>query len=97
MLYNNNILYDQPQISFVGTIVINVIGIENPIILSNVSVSVSLYEDFSNATTVAVLSYDVVENGILVVEATQSQASALIEAAISSTSTQTAEVTLMTE
>lgn len=97
MLYNENILYNQPQITYTGTVIVNIIGIENPIILSNLTVIVSLYEDYSNATTLAIISYDILENGILTIEATQSQASALVEAIVSSNNSQVAEITLSTQ
>ena len=79
MLYNENISYNQPGLSYIGTVIINVLGISNPIIISNLNVAVSISQDYSNATTVAVISYDIYSEGILTIQATESQANAIIQ------------------
>jgi hypothetical protein len=79
MLYNENISYNQPSLSYIGTVIINVLGISNPIIISNLNVAVSISQDYSNATTVAVISYDIYSEGILTIQATESQANAIIQ------------------
>jgi hypothetical protein len=79
MLYNDNISYSQPGINYIGTIVINIPGVPNPIVLSNINVSVSTSQDYSNATTVAVISYDIYSEGILTIQATESQANAIVQ------------------
>lgn len=80
MLYNEqSVIFDQPGISFVGTIIINIIGVNNPIILSNLNLNVSTLSDNSNFTTIAVVSYDLAPTGILTIEATQDQAYAIVE------------------
>jgi hypothetical protein len=94
MLYNENITYDQPGLSYVGTIIINVEGLLDPIIISNVNVAITTSQDYSNATTVAVLSYDIYPEGIITIQATQSQANALVEA-VTSSGSGTAEITLL--
>lgn len=94
MLYNENITYDQPGLSYVGTIIINVEGLLDPIIISNVNIAITTSQDYSNATTVAVLSYDIYPEGIITIQATQSQANALVEA-VTSSGSGTAEITLL--
>lgn len=94
MLYNENITYDQSGISYVGTIIINVDGLSAPIIISNVNVAIATSQDYSNATTIAVISYDIYPEGIVTIQATQSQANALVEA-VASSSSGTAEITLL--
>jgi hypothetical protein len=79
MLYNDNITYNQPSINYVGTIIINIPGVSNPIVLSNINVAVSTSQDYSNATTVAVISYDIYSEGILTIQATESQANAIVQ------------------
>jgi len=69
---NENIIMDQAGISFVGTIVIHVQGIPNPIILSNLNLNLSTLSDNSNFTTIAVISYDLAPTGILTIEAVPS-------------------------
>jgi hypothetical protein len=95
MLYNENISYSQPGLTYIGTIVINVVSLNNPIILSNIFVTVNSTEDYSNATTVAVLSYDIMPEGILVIEATESQASAIVQIASQTSASSAAEITLI--
>lgn len=93
MLYNSNIEYNQSGLSYIGTIIINVLGLDSPIILSNLTVSVGISQDYSNNTTIAVISYNIEPEGILIVEATAAQASALIQS-VATSATGTAEITL---
>jgi hypothetical protein len=95
MLYNQNISYNQQGLTYIGTVIINILGISNPIIISNLNVAVSTSQDYSNATTIAVISYDIMPDGILVVEATESQASAIVEIVTNSSQIGTAEITLL--
>jgi hypothetical protein len=95
MQYNANISYNLPGLTYIGTIIINVVSLNSPIILSNVFVAVNTAEDYSNATTVAVLSYDIMPEGILVIEATESQASAIVQIASQTSVSGTAEITLI--
>jgi len=82
MLYNDLITYNQTNITYTGTIQINVPGISNPIILNNITVVISVTEDFSNATTVGYVTFDYVPSGIITIDATQDQADALVTADI---------------
>ena len=79
MLYNQNISYNQQGLTYIGTVIINILGISNPIIISNLNVAVSTSQDYSNATTVAVISYDIYSEGILTIQATESQANAIVQ------------------
>lgn len=94
MLYDQNISYNQAGLSYVGTIIINVVGLVNPIVISNVNVAVNTSQDYSNATTVAVMSFDIYPEGVITIQATQSQADAVIEA-IALSGSGTAEITLL--
>lgn len=80
MLYNENITYDQSGISYVGTIIINVFGLPSPIVISNINVAISTSQDYSNQTTVGVISYDIFSDGIITIQATETQASAIVQA-----------------
>lgn len=95
MLYNSNINYSQPGLTYIGTIIINVASLNSPIVLSNIFVAVNATEDYSNATIVAVLSYDIAPEGILVIEATESQASAIVQIVSETSVSSTAEITLV--
>ena len=99
LLYNNeNITMNQAGISFVGTIVIHVEGLSNPIILSNLNLTLSSLSDNSNATTMAVITYNLAPTGILTIQATQEQADAIVNAivntAVASNNSITAEISL---
>lgn len=80
MKYNDIISYNQPNVNYIGTLVINVPGISNPIIVHNVDIAIGVTEDFSNATTIGVVSYDLAPSGIITIEASLEQAYALANA-----------------
>lgn len=80
MKYNDIISYNEPNINYVGTLVINVPGIINPIVVHNVNIAIGVIEDFSNLTTIGVVSYDLAPTGIITIEASAEQAYALAEA-----------------
>lgn len=77
MQYNSNISYNQSGIFYTGTIHIFIQGISAPIIINGVSVALSKEEDYSNATTIGVISYDLAPSGILVIETTADQVSGI--------------------
>lgn len=80
MKYNDIISYNQPNVNYIGTLVINVPGISNPIIVHNVNIAVGVIEDLSNATTIGLVSYDLAPTGIVTIEANIEQAYALSNA-----------------
>jgi len=77
MLYNDIITYNQSQVSYNGTLVINVAGQENPIILNSVTVFVGAEPDYSNATTIGLVTVDLRPTGIISIGATDEQAYAI--------------------
>jgi len=82
MLYNDLITYNQTNITYTGTIQINVPGLSNPIILGNVTVVISAEADYSNATTIGIVSYDFAPSGIVTIQSGQEQSEALVSADI---------------
>lgn len=80
MLYNQDITYNQSGFSYVGMVVIKIKGISNPIILNDIKVYFSDIQDYSTATTIAVLSVDIAPSGYITIEALQNEGSALIQA-----------------
>lgn len=96
MLYNDIITYNHNNITYTGTVQINVPGISNPIILNNITVVISVEEDFSNATTVGYVTFDYVPGGIVTIEATQDQAEALVAASTIYISSNSGEVSIET-
>jgi hypothetical protein len=77
MLYDTSLGYNQPGVSYIGSLVIKVASIPLPIILNNIKISFAGAEDYSNRTTIAVLSIDVSDIGIITIETVQENLSAL--------------------
>lgn len=82
MLYGSPISYNEPQYSYIGNLYIYVPGNENPIIVPNVTIFYALNEDYSNLTTISVISIELQSNGIIVVIAENEDYSALLSAEI---------------
>jgi hypothetical protein len=80
MLYNQSLTYDQPAISYSGTLVINIEGISNPITLNNISVLTLTSQDDSNQTTIGVTSIDYAPSGIITVSAPIQQLAVISQA-----------------
>ena len=57
--YNQGQLgYSHPSITYAGTLVINVQGLANPIILNNITVVTLVEDDYSTSSTIGVISID---------------------------------------
>lgn len=82
MLYNANINYDNPNHTYIGTLIIKAPSLINPIVLNNIIISYSLNEDYSNYTTIAVVSMDISPSGILTLEVLDSDVSAISSAQV---------------
>lgn len=80
MLYDDLISYNESNVAYNGTLVLNIIGLSNPIIVGNARVIISTSEDFSNFTTGGVITYDINSYGIMTMEVTDEQANAILEA-----------------
>jgi hypothetical protein len=80
MLYNDSIAYNQSGLSYYGSLIINIAGISNPIIIGNVNVIQISAEDYSNATTIAVMSIDYTSSGVMTIQVSSSQAGAVYQA-----------------
>jgi hypothetical protein len=96
MLYNDLINYNQTNITYVGVVQINVAGISNPIILSNITVAIATEPDYSNATTIGFVTYDFAPTGILTIESSQEVAEALVGAEMIYINSASGEVSIET-
>lgn len=96
MLYNDIITYNQTNITYTGTVQINVPGISNPIILSDILVVVSTEPDYSNATTIGIVTYDFAPTGEIIIEATQDQAEAIVQAQVLLINSVSGEISIQT-
>lgn len=74
MFYNDIITYNHNNISYNGVLYLNIIGLSNPIILNNIKVIFTTGEiDFSNATTIGIVTYDISPSGIVTISGAQNQ------------------------
>lgn len=82
MLYNDIASYNHNNITYSGIIQLNVPGLSSPIIIGNLSVVISVEPDYSNATTIGIITYDFAPSGEIILETTQDQAEAITQAEI---------------
>lgn len=80
MLYDDLISYNESNVAYNGTLILNIIGLSNPVVVGNARVIISTSEDFSNFTTGGVITYDINSYGIMTMEVTDEQANAILEA-----------------
>jgi hypothetical protein len=77
--YNQaDMTYNEPSISYAGTLIINVQGLPNPIILNGINVITSTRQDYSTASTIGVISIDYAPTGIITLEVGSSQSGQLL-------------------
>ena len=65
MLYNSPISYNQPNVYYSGPVAILAPSLSSPIILNNLTLLVFVSEDYTQATTIAVMGIDYAPSGIL--------------------------------
>jgi hypothetical protein len=87
MLYNNAASYNSESISYQGSLRLNVPSINNSLAfnsltLSDITVVISLNEDFTNYTTIGTVTLEYVESGIITLEVSEQQANALSQAQV---------------
>lgn len=82
MLYNANLTYDNPNYTYNGTLIIKAQSLIDPIVLNNITISFSLNEDYSNYTTIAIVSMDVSPSGIITLEVLDEDVSAISSAQV---------------
>lgn len=80
MLYNQNIGYSQQNYSYTGTLIIKAPSLSSPIILNNIAILISGSEDYSNYTTIAIVSMDISPTGIVSLEVLDENVSAIVSA-----------------
>lgn len=80
MLYNDSISYNQNGLNYHGDLIVNIQGISNPIIIGNINVVQVSEEDYSNSTTIAVMSIDYTSSGIMTIQVDSSQEAIVYQA-----------------
>jgi hypothetical protein len=79
MLYNESeIIYNKPNYSYLGTLVIYASGLQSPITLNNIAIVLGGQEDYSNFTTIAFISMDISPTGVVSIEVLDEDVSALL-------------------
>lgn len=68
MLYDSPIMYSQPHVYYVGSVVVRAPSLSSPIILNNITLLVFAAEDYTNQTTIAVMSINYTSSGIVEIE-----------------------------
>ena len=82
MIYNEAITYDSPNVSYDGTLIIYASSLINPIILNNITIFYASNEDYSNLTTIGVLSIDINPQGIVSIQVLDEDVNAISSAQI---------------
>lgn len=80
MLYNENILYNSEAVVYSGEIILNIEGVHSPIRIPQATVIFGTIEDYSNVTTIGLISIDTDPYGIMTFSTTDAQADAIIQA-----------------
>lgn len=80
MLYDQNIAYNQPNYSYLGTLVVYASGLAAPITLNNILILIGGQEDYSTYTTIAVVSMDINSTGVVSIEVLDENVSAIVSA-----------------
>jgi hypothetical protein len=78
MLYDTSIIYNQPNYSYSGTLIIYAASLSSPIILNNITILIGGQEDYSNYTTIALISMDISPSGIISVEVLNEDIAAIV-------------------
>lgn len=82
MFYGSPIAYNEQGYSYTGTLYIYVPGNSNPIVVPNVSVFYAVTEDYSNLTTISVLSIEFEGDAIITVIPENEDYTALLTAEV---------------
>ena len=82
MKYGEAIAYNSPNITYNGTLAIYASSLSSPIILNNVTIFYASNEDYSNSTTIGVLSIDIDPQGIVSIQVLDEDVNAISSAQI---------------
>jgi hypothetical protein len=82
MLYNSNITYNNPSYTYNGNLIIKAPSLISPIVLNNIIITYLSNEDYSNYTTIALISMDMSPTGVLTLEVLDKDLSAVSSAQI---------------
>lgn len=80
MLYNDVISYNEPSYSYFGSLIVYAPSLSSPIILNNIAILIGGQEDYSNYSTITVISMDTSSTGVISIEVLDENISAIISA-----------------
>lgn len=96
MLYNDSISYNQPGVSFLGNVTISIPGLSVPILIGQINVFFSKDIDYSNNTTLGIVTVSYAPSGVISLENAYDIGSAIVSYSISRTEP-VAEISIETD
>jgi hypothetical protein len=94
MLYNSNITYSQAGILYQGSLLISISGVSSPILINNIRIIIDPLEDYSNNTSIGIVSYNLSPTGIMSFETSDFQAEAITTSEVITLNSVSGEVTI---
>jgi len=94
MFYNNNLTYNESGLSYFGSLIISIPSIVEPILVNNITILIDSLEDYSNNTSVGIVSFNITPTGVMSFEATDFQAQAITQSEIITLNSVSGEVTV---
>jgi hypothetical protein len=94
MLYNTNITYSEAAILYEGSLLLTISGISSPILINNIRIIIDSVEDYSNNTSIGIVSYNITPTGVISFETTDLQAEAITTSEIITLNSVSGEVTI---
>lgn len=80
MIYNSSVSYNDLNYSYSGTLIIYAPSLSSPIILNNITILTGGPEDYSNFSTITVISMNTSSTGVVSIEVLDENVSAIISA-----------------
>jgi hypothetical protein len=94
MFYNSNITYSQAGILYQGSLKISISGVFSPILINNIRIIIDPLEDYSNNTSIGIVSYNLSPTGIMSFETSDFQAEAITTSEVITLNSVSGEVTI---
>lgn len=94
MIYNANITYNESGLSYLGSLLILTPSIIEPILINNITILIDSLEDYSNNTSIGIVSYDLSPTGVMTFQTTDFQAEAITASEIITLNSVSGEVTI---
>lgn len=82
MKYGEAIAYNSSNITYNGTLAIYASSLLSPIILNNITIFYSTNEDYSNYTTIGILSLDTSPDGLISITVLDTDVAAIASAQV---------------